>query len=852
MIRSACSTALLSLVLAVFLNPSALAAPQITSLSVSSGVIGSSVTINGTGFGSSGTVRFYNGVQATISGTWTSTAVTAIVPGGAATGPVTVSTGGVTSNGVNFTVVPNMTGFTPTYGAVGASITISGTAFGSAQGTVKFNTTSATPTSWANTSIVVPVPTGVATGSATVVVTTSAGVASGGSTFSVVLPPSITPPLSPTSGNVGDAVTITGANFSSNTPKVYFNGTLAVVSSYSATVIHTTVPTGATSGNVIVHASGVDSNPAPFSVGTSSYGARTDTNVTTFVGTLANYPSVGGLTGANTVVVDPDFHSNITRITDSTTQAAGSTMVSQDEGGTQAWNTDSTYFFVRSVSNSPFLYQWNASTRQATLTAIHGSYGTPANCYLPSPPSGCLTAFLGSVIFSGVSSTMAYEIDAGDVQLNKLVITPNNGTTCTLPLCIIRTKLFNFATDSTKCLPPTYRAIGTGVLGTSLDDQSFTMTFTGGGQNWQPTTAYKLTDVVLPLKNSVNPTANNPSNHAFQVTTAGTTAAAASEPNWSASAMGGTVTDGSVVWLDLGQMTQNNEFDIVNYTVGKGCRHIRADQATVVSGDWGDIGPITDGTGCTPATGLSCGNTNVIPKLTLHEATQSPNASYSLYLNAGGVCKNNGITEPIAYCNGGPFFWEIKTTNVRKCWTASVDSARCESHGAAGYTKRFLSTSLYPHLFASPDRNGSSTPPPLIGTALPTDFHGTYNNRNTADTNPVFAATVNLANTLPYPGAYYDEILAVTTDGTTMYRFAHTFDTNTNATFDVLQNVGTVSQDGKWVLFTSDWMNTLGCVDSTGHLFASTPSTNPTTTNPCPSGGSPRGDVFVVDLLSAH
>jgi len=71
--------------------------------------------------------------------------------------------------------------------------------------------------------------------------------------------PSITS-LSPNSGAVGASVTITGSNFGSTqgTSTVKFNGTAAT--SWSATSIVATVPTGATTGNVVVTVSGHASN----------------------------------------------------------------------------------------------------------------------------------------------------------------------------------------------------------------------------------------------------------------------------------------------------------------------------------------------------------------------------------------------------------------------------------------------------------------------------------------------------------------------------------------------------------------------------------------------------------------
>src|SRR4029077_358608 len=111
---------------------------------------------------------------------------------------------------------------------------------------------------------VVTVPTGATTGK---VVVTVGGVASNGVTFTVVAAPSITS-LAPTSGAVGAAVTITGTAFGSTQGKgtVKFNGTTASVTSWSATSIKVTVPSGATTGNVVVYASGVNSNGVSFTV----------------------------------------------------------------------------------------------------------------------------------------------------------------------------------------------------------------------------------------------------------------------------------------------------------------------------------------------------------------------------------------------------------------------------------------------------------------------------------------------------------------------------------------------------------------------------------------------------------
>jgi IPT/TIG domain len=80
--------------------------PKVTSFSPGSGVVGTTVTISGTGFTDVTAVKF-NGRAAT---TWTrdsSIQISAMVPLGATTGRITVTTaGGTATSATNFTVVP--------------------------------------------------------------------------------------------------------------------------------------------------------------------------------------------------------------------------------------------------------------------------------------------------------------------------------------------------------------------------------------------------------------------------------------------------------------------------------------------------------------------------------------------------------------------------------------------------------------------------------------------------------------------------------------------------------------------------------------------------------------------------
>ena len=169
--------------------------PSVTSLAPTSGPVGRLVTVTGTNFGATkgtGTVAF-NGAIATPTA-WSAASIIIPVPAGATTGNVVVTVGGAASAGVAFTVMPTptVTSLTPPSGRVGTTMTIAGTNFSAAEGTsaVTVNGTTATPTTWSATSIVIPVPAGATTGN---VVVTVGGVASQGLAYTVTTAATLPP-----------------------------------------------------------------------------------------------------------------------------------------------------------------------------------------------------------------------------------------------------------------------------------------------------------------------------------------------------------------------------------------------------------------------------------------------------------------------------------------------------------------------------------------------------------------------------------------------------------------------------------------------------------------------------------
>src|SRR5207244_6972826 len=111
---------------------------------------------------------------------------------------------------------------------------------------------------------------------------------SASSTLTVTVPPPTITGFTPTSGRVGDQITITGTNFV-NVQSVKFNGVAATtVTVNSSTSIAATVPTGATTGPISV----TTSFGTAVSTGSFVVIATQDFQLTALPG-VAGVPAVG-------------------------------------------------------------------------------------------------------------------------------------------------------------------------------------------------------------------------------------------------------------------------------------------------------------------------------------------------------------------------------------------------------------------------------------------------------------------------------------------------------------------------------------------------------------------------------
>ncbi len=244
---------------------------QITGFKPDIGPVGTSVTVSGSGFVGVTGVAF-NGVAADFKAS-SGTLITATVPAGAATGPISVAVlKAVVASKSAFVVVmpppshPMISGVSPDAGGPGTKVTIIGVQLAGLT-TVLFNSIRAEFVANSESSVTAVVPAGASTGPITLLLK---GVQlKSPSDFKVtVLPgkPGVDS-LANEKGAPGEILGIVGS-YLEGTTAVLFNGvTKAAFVVRSSTEIQATVPDGASSGAVLVIADGVSLKvPGTFTV----------------------------------------------------------------------------------------------------------------------------------------------------------------------------------------------------------------------------------------------------------------------------------------------------------------------------------------------------------------------------------------------------------------------------------------------------------------------------------------------------------------------------------------------------------------------------------------------------------
>jgi hypothetical protein len=243
---------------------------------------------------------------------------------------------------------------------------------------------------------------------------------------------------------------------------------------------------------------------------------------------------------------------------------------------------------------------------------------------------------------------------------------------------------------------------------------------------------------------------------------------------------------------------------VVVYKAGSGCSVLNT-QTGQVSGDWGSTGTIS-----------------LPDRWTVHSGKVTLDGNW--FMISPTQCLSST-------CAVGPYFWHIGTTTVTACQTGQD----CSGHNTEGYSHWVNNSAAGKQWIRLPSdlsKVQELTGVIPVGLAAPLDTHPSWNNADPADSVPFLLSTCS--PTTPFPAPWYNEVLGVATDGSgRVWRFAHTFVTSQSQRFATKYGIGSVSQDGRFFAFSSDWMGTLG--------------SEPGTVT-CTIGKDCRGDVFVVEL----
>jgi uncharacterized delta-60 repeat protein len=290
-------------------------APTLVSFAPASGLVGTSVTVTGTNLTGASSLTL-NGVAVSGFTVVDATTLTFVVPTGATSGLVAVTTpGGTATSTVAFTVLlptPTIATLAPNTVVAGSgdfTLTLTGTGFVNGS-VVQFGSTTLSTTYGSATQLTAQVPASLvaAAGSVNVVVANPSpeqGGSSVAAVFTITAPAIPAPTLvsfAPASGLVGATVTVTGTNLLGATALLLHGASVGRFTVVNATTLTFVVPVGASSGLLTVTTPGgtatsassftvLEPNPAPTISSLSPNSAVAGSGALTLVVTGTGYVS---------------------------------------------------------------------------------------------------------------------------------------------------------------------------------------------------------------------------------------------------------------------------------------------------------------------------------------------------------------------------------------------------------------------------------------------------------------------------------------------------------------------------------------------------------------------------------
>jgi hypothetical protein len=533
-------------------------------------------------------------------------------------------------------------------------------------------------------------------------------------------------------------------------------------------------------------------------------------------------PNVGNLTGAGTVVTPTDFNTPICRLSDANFDPAlPNRTIAADASGSgdeTLFNANSTLAIIAGSGGQgyPISFSFNGVTCTVTrLYASNPSWTAHGGWYLTSDAVGW--SYANPNLFFIVDPTNP-AIDSYNVAGYTPTGTPPSNV-ATIDFRAGQTG--GWGTTSSNCLPSTYAMTWSSfgqqnkaIPSVLAADQIFGMgvsdaiviagsvasgTFTTGETVTQSGTGATAKFHFIQTNMYVDTVTGSPNN-------SGT---------WTGGSSGATFTP-TAVPANAGQ---DYGTDAVAYKVGSGCAYLNT-LTGVVTSDFGTVGTIANP-----------------DRFTVHNAKLSKDGS-TLLLTPEYCLSTSCVNQ-----TNTPYQWVIGSTTLNN---GCVAPNNCGGHFTEGYAN-FVNDDGSPTAQQIIRPYGNNSTPTTIPMGLPwagstctganvLEIHQNWANVAPGDLYPFFLTTGAVTPTTvnrPYICAGMDEIQAVSPTAGTVWRFAHTYNSDENVLFQTANAIGAVSQDGNYALWGSDWEGTLGSTSGG--------STCTLTTN-C------RGDVFLAQL----
>lgn len=280
--------------------------PAIASFTPTSGPVGTTITLTGANFAGATAVTL-NGVAVAGFTVVDAATTTFVVPAGAASGFITVTTQGGTATSTSaFTVIvpnpaPTIASLAPATAVAGSgpfTLTVNGTDFVDGAG-VFFNGTVLTTTLVSPTQLTATVPASVVVTAGTYAITVAnpapGGGASTSSTFTVLVPAPTIASFTPATGGSGTLVTITGTDFTGATAVRIGSLPIANYTVVSATTITLVMPDGTGSVNgflTVVTPGGTATSTSTFNLVLATLASQALPGLTVFPNPATDYVSV--------------------------------------------------------------------------------------------------------------------------------------------------------------------------------------------------------------------------------------------------------------------------------------------------------------------------------------------------------------------------------------------------------------------------------------------------------------------------------------------------------------------------------------------------------------------------------